>query len=124
MRRFIRGDALSTSQEALIYGERVAGSRAISNSAMPPCAEQPLLLPLTSSLYVKGKVADTEKVLVNIGTDYYVEVRCRAGHCLNVLILPRLMSWVCRLLLNLLLYVSAGKCVAAVISVLPGLHVL
>eukprot|EP00878_Enallax_costatus_P004018 GHUV01004241.1.p2 GENE.GHUV01004241.1~~GHUV01004241.1.p2 ORF type:complete len:159 (+),score=48.47 GHUV01004241.1:656-1132(+) len=36
--------------------------------------EQPLLLPLTSSLYVKGKVADTEKVLVNIGTDYYVEM--------------------------------------------------
>lgn len=36
--------------------------------------EQPLLLPLTSSLYVKGKVADTEKVLVNVGTDYYVEM--------------------------------------------------
>lgn len=36
--------------------------------------DQPILLPLTSSVYVKGKVAETEKVLVNIGTDYYVEV--------------------------------------------------
>jgi hypothetical protein len=42
------------------------------------CADQAVLLPLTQSLYVKGKVADTEKVMVNIGTDYYVEVsRCR-----------------------------------------------
>lgn len=37
-------------------------------------ADQPLLLPLTGSLYVKGKVANTEQLLVNIGTDYYVEV--------------------------------------------------
>jgi hypothetical protein len=37
-------------------------------------ADQPLLLPLTESLYVKGKVANTEQLLVNIGTDYYVEV--------------------------------------------------
>lgn len=32
------------------------------------------MLPLTGSLYVKGKVADTQHLLVNIGTDYYVEV--------------------------------------------------
>lgn len=37
-------------------------------------ADQPLLLPLTGSLYVKGKVANTEQLLVNIGTDYFVEV--------------------------------------------------
>eukprot|EP00879_Flechtneria_rotunda_P009308 GHRR01009745.1.p1 GENE.GHRR01009745.1~~GHRR01009745.1.p1 ORF type:complete len:159 (+),score=41.54 GHRR01009745.1:112-588(+) len=37
-------------------------------------AGQPLLLPLTNALYVKGKVAETEKVLVNIGTDYFVEM--------------------------------------------------
>lgn len=42
-------------------------------------ADQPVLLPLTSSLYVKGKLADTEKVLVNIGTDYFVEVRPAAS---------------------------------------------
>jgi hypothetical protein len=29
---------------------------------------------MTGSLYVKGKVASTDQLLVNIGTDYYVEV--------------------------------------------------
>jgi hypothetical protein len=33
-----------------------------------------LLLPLTSSLYVRGSLEDTENVLVNVGTGYYVEV--------------------------------------------------
>lgn len=37
------------------------------------------MLPLTDSLYVKGKVANTEQLLVNIGTDYYVEVGLRAS---------------------------------------------
>ncbi len=37
-------------------------------------AGQPLLLPLTQSLYVSGTVASTEQVLVDIGTGYYVEV--------------------------------------------------
>lgn len=46
-------------------------------------ADQPVLLPLTSSLYVKGKLADTEKVLVNVGTDYFVEVRPAASILAN-----------------------------------------
>ena len=37
-------------------------------------AGQELLLPLTSSLYVRGTLEDTDKVLVNVGTGYYVEV--------------------------------------------------
>ena len=32
-----------------------------------------LLIPLTSSLYVPGKVCDTNKVIVELGTGYYVE---------------------------------------------------
>jgi hypothetical protein len=35
------------------------------------------MLPLTPSLYVNGSVASTEKVLVDIGTGYFVEVRAR-----------------------------------------------
>jgi len=31
------------------------------------------MVPLTPSLYVPGTVADTEKVLVDIGTGYFVE---------------------------------------------------
>lgn len=43
-----------------------------------PChapAGQPLMLPLTQSLYVSGTVANVDQVLVDIGTGYYVEVR-------------------------------------------------
>lgn len=45
--------------------------------------DQAVLLPLTQSLYVKGKVADTERVMVSIGTDYYVEmtVEKAADYC-------------------------------------------
>jgi len=32
-----------------------------------------ILVPLTSSLYVKGTLADREKVIVDVGTGYYVE---------------------------------------------------
>ena len=35
--------------------------------------DKPILVPLTSSLYVPGKLADTEHVLVDIGTGFYVE---------------------------------------------------
>lgn len=31
-----------------------------------------VLVPLTSSLYVPGKLADTDMVVVDIGTGYYV----------------------------------------------------
>lgn len=34
---------------------------------------KPLLIPLTSSLYVPGKLADAENVLVDVGARYYVE---------------------------------------------------
>lgn len=32
-----------------------------------------ILVPLTSSLYVRGKLADRNKVIVDVGTGYYVE---------------------------------------------------
>ncbi|KAF9930818.1 subunit of tubulin prefoldin [Mortierella antarctica] len=35
--------------------------------------DKTILVPLTSSLYVPGKLADVEKVIVDIGTGYYVE---------------------------------------------------
>ena len=36
-------------------------------------SDKPILVPLTSSLYVPGKLADTEHVLVDVGTGFYVE---------------------------------------------------
>lgn len=32
-----------------------------------------MLVPLTSSLYVPGKIVDCDKVMVDVGTGYYVE---------------------------------------------------
>lgn len=39
----------------------------------PQSADNSILVPLTSSLYVKGKLADREKVIVDVGTGFYVE---------------------------------------------------
>ena len=37
------------------------------------CIGTPILVPLTPSLYVPGKLASTDTVLVDIGTGFYVE---------------------------------------------------
>lgn len=42
-------------------------------SSNPSNQEKPLLVPLTSSLYVKGKVAEVDRYMVDFGTGYYVE---------------------------------------------------
>ncbi|KAF7950622.1 uncharacterized protein EAE97_002174 [Botrytis byssoidea] len=34
---------------------------------------KPILVPLTTSLYVPGELADTENVIVDVGTGFYVE---------------------------------------------------
>jgi prefoldin alpha subunit len=36
-----------------------------------------VLVPLTSSLYVPGKLTDVENVVVDVGTGYYVKKVCR-----------------------------------------------
>ncbi|AEO65403.1 uncharacterized protein THITE_2112352 [Thermothielavioides terrestris NRRL 8126] len=35
--------------------------------------DKPILVPLTNSLYVKGQLSDPDRVLVDVGTGYYVE---------------------------------------------------
>ena len=37
------------------------------------CQDKEILVPLTGSMYVPGKLKDPEKVVVDIGTGYYVE---------------------------------------------------
>ena len=34
---------------------------------------KPILVPLTASLYVPGTLADTDNVIVDVGTGFYVE---------------------------------------------------
>lgn len=43
------------------------------DNVKPETADREILVPLTSSLYVPGKLADANKVLVDVGTGYYVE---------------------------------------------------
>ncbi|SCV71356.1 BQ2448_2944 [Microbotryum intermedium] len=43
------------------------------HSLKKPSQDKNVLIPLTSSLYVPGKIKDPEHVLVDIGTGYYVE---------------------------------------------------
>ena len=42
---------------------------------MIPCEfiDKPILVPLTTSLYVPGTLADNENVIVDVGTGFYVE---------------------------------------------------
>ncbi|KAI9193590.1 Prefoldin [Polychytrium aggregatum] len=43
------------------------------NSLTPQTAGNEILVPLTSSLYLPGQLTDVEKVIVDLGTGYYVE---------------------------------------------------
>jgi prefoldin alpha subunit len=44
------------------------------NKTLQPANEgRTILVPVTASLYVPGEIADTERVLVDIGTGYYIE---------------------------------------------------
>ena len=67
-----------------------------------------MLVPLTQSLYVPGELADTEHVLVDIGTGYFVEVRvvrmvciCRRWHVQCLLLRVRLHHETSLLILHL-----------------------
>ena len=51
-------------------------------TASVAAAGQPMLVPVTSSLYVKGMVANPDRVLVDIGTSYFIEVRFHWQRCL------------------------------------------
>ena len=52
-----------------------------SGTALEALAEQAegtaMMVPLTESLYAPGKLGSTDKVLLDIGTGYFVEVRRR-----------------------------------------------
>ena len=48
------------------------GLRLAASPASRSCAASPILIPLTSSLYVPGKLTDLENVIVDVGTGYFV----------------------------------------------------
>lgn len=65
---------LTTSFQSLRTAQSKFRDCIISLSAInPSTVPKPLLVPLTSSLYVPGQLTDAENVLVDVGTGFFVE---------------------------------------------------
>jgi len=47
--------------------------KSIAAGVNPKVDNKPILVPLTTSLYVPGTLADTNNVIVDVGTGFYVE---------------------------------------------------
>ncbi|EKX52286.1 Prefoldin protein, subunit 5 [Guillardia theta CCMP2712] len=56
-----------------IAQNKFVDSREALKVITPENIDKDILVPMTSSLYVKGSLAKTDTVLVDIGTGYYVE---------------------------------------------------
>jgi prefoldin alpha subunit len=59
------------------------------------CSGNPLLVPLTSSLYVPGRISDPEHVVIDIGTGYYVKKASPPPHVSSRRSLPPLIRRFC-----------------------------
>lgn len=62
----MRNEALGNRNQPLSLGADVCANT-------PLLIGKPILVPLTTSLYVPGELADTENVIVDVGTGFYVE---------------------------------------------------
>jgi len=47
--------------------------KSICDGVSPTVQNKPILVPLTTSLYVPGTLADTQNVIVDVGTGFYIE---------------------------------------------------
>ena len=67
-------ELLTNSMQSLKGAQtQFVSSKDSLKSIRPDNVGKEILVPLTSSLYVPGQLADGNKVLVDIGTNYYVE---------------------------------------------------
>jgi len=66
---------LTTSYQSLVRAQAKFRDclKSISTGLTSQKPDTQILVPLTSSLYVPGKLADVEKVIVDVGTGFYVE---------------------------------------------------
>merc|ERR1711976_36881 len=62
----------SLSQLKVLQGKFTESQESL-NTIKPENKDTDILVPLTGSMYVKGQLEDTEKVIIDIGTGYYVE---------------------------------------------------
>jgi prefoldin alpha subunit len=69
-------EMLQSSIQRLQYAQEGFGESMLAVSRLPTSTqENALLVPLSSSMYVPGRLSDPEHVLVDIGTGFFVEMR-------------------------------------------------
>lgn len=66
-------DHFQTSLEALSIALSKYKDNVSSVERMSKAQDKEILVPLSSSLYVPGKVKDADKYLVDVGTGYFIE---------------------------------------------------
>ncbi|KAI9341558.1 Prefoldin-domain-containing protein [Zopfochytrium polystomum] len=64
---------LTSSYAQLKQAQAKFGDSLESLDSISGQASKPILVPLTSSLYVPGELGNVEKVIVDIGTGYFIE---------------------------------------------------
>lgn len=62
-----------------VGGGEAGRRRRIAASPHPFIAGQPVLVPLTSSMHVPGTLKDPNRVLIDVGTGYYVQMTAARG---------------------------------------------
>jgi hypothetical protein len=67
------GGEEEVEEEAKTYATNTPKRTSTNNPPFPKNTGTPILVPLTPSLYVPGKLAATDTVLVDVGTGFYVE---------------------------------------------------
>lgn len=63
----------SSLQSLKVAQTRYQTSRESIEKLTPDCKGKEILVPLTGSIYVPGKIADADSVIIDIGTGYYVQ---------------------------------------------------
>ncbi|CAF1365528.1 unnamed protein product [Didymodactylos carnosus] len=67
-------EMLQSSIQRLQYAQEGFGESMLATTKLPK-VDQDTLIPLSSSMYVPGRLSDNEHVLVDIGTGYFIEMR-------------------------------------------------
>ena len=57
-----------------LAGSKFKESKVVVDNISKHDKETEVMIPLTSSLYIPGKIEDTEKVIVEVGAGYFIDV--------------------------------------------------
>ena len=57
-----------------LAGSKFIESKSVVKSLATEVDDKEIMIPLTSSLYVPGKICDKDKVIVEVGAGYFIEM--------------------------------------------------